>query len=500
MSARQMWIAVVVLLAGCASAPEPVPTPEAPEDGGAGDGGAADGGLAAMGELDGGAGDGGEEDGGEGDDSAALPGGLLALAPEELELAARRLGLQQALERGEVDPLQPLSAAARPEAQAREPRPLPEPYAALLRALEGVAGKEAERDPDRAAGLVFEAAQLLAGHDQLLEARARAEEALDRGRDPALRAAAMELLLELHLALADWAQVENWSRALAELSPDPGRRAALAGLARNAHRRWAEELGELGRGLWERGERDAGAEKLEAAAEALSELAEGWPAAAPPGEEPRAQAVPAMLHLAAECFALADSLAAAGQAATRLFEEFPHSAHAARALQLAGQAAFARGDFPAAADLWLRLVDGHPASELCPEALRKAAVAFERAGLVPQAAQAYERWAREYPARPEAAATFLRAGEALERAGEWAAAAESHRRFVRSYGLDPAQGERVLWALFRIAEAQRALGQPGEARVGYLAVVKMARGLQLTTGGLGARALQEAEARLAAPR
>ncbi len=492
-----MAVLVAALGAACAGGPETLPTAGAGEDGGAGDGGPAEGGA-----PDARPGDGAQEAGVAADGAGvpALPGALIALAPEELELAARRLEVQRALERGELDPPGVLSAAGRLEAQPLAPRPLAAPHQALLRALDAVAGRCAERDPERAAALAFEAAQLLAGHAELDEARARAEGALARGRAPSLRRAALELLLEIHLARSDWERVEVACRALAAESPDPDRRAALARQARGARRRFAEELGALGRRLWERGERDAGGERLLVAAEALVALAVAWPAAVTPGEEPRAAAAPAMLLQAAEGYALADALAEAGRVAERLVAEFPASPQADRALFLAGQAAFARADFPAAADLWRALVDGHPGSELRAEALLKAAVAFERAGLVPQAAEAYERWAGLFPARPEAAETFQRAGEALERAGAWAAAAESHRRFVRAFGLDAAQGERVLWALYRIAEAHRALGQPGEARVGYLAVLKLARGLQLTAGGLGARAAAEAEARLAAPR
>jgi TolA-binding protein len=427
------------------------------------------------------------------------PGFLVALAPEELGLAARRLAVQQALEAGELQPLGRLRAADRPEAQYLAPRPVPRAYAELVTALDLAAERVRERDPARAASLSYEAASVYAAHDCLDEARVRLETVLAGRPDEGQRLAAMQLLLELHLARQDWEQVAAWSQELAARALEPDERARLLALGPGARRRAAEEQAARGRRLWAEGLRDEAAASLASAADGFLALADTWPEQAP-GLDPRARALPEMLHEAAECYALAERSELAGRASARLARDFPSHPLADRALFLEGQTALGRGDFRAAARTWLALVAGHAGSELRAEALLKAAVALERAGDAREAAAAFERWAELYPDAPEAADTFLRAGEALERHGDWAEALASRQRFLARHKARPEQAERVVWALYRAAEAELALGRPDRARLGYLAVLKLGRGLRLPAGGRGARAMAGAEARLAEPR
>jgi TolA-binding protein len=353
--------------------------------------------------------------------------------------------------------------------------PVPEPHLALVRDSDVLVARFPGHE--KAPAIAYKAGEVFYAHGDLDEARCRLEEVVDRWPAAEVARFAANLVVETHLAVKDWAAVEESAARLQakEVAKDPALRAALQKL----------KLG----GRFNRAVEAMAAKDWERAAQLFVALVD---------EEPRHEFADKALYNAASSLESARRVDAALALYDRVAAEYPSSPLADAALFRVGYDAESAFEFEKAAARYLALVERYPASKHRKDALYNAARALENLQRYGESAAAFARYAALHPDADDAARAQLHAavvyGKMADRRREVDALEQLVKRFSRTK-----EHELVVQAHLAMALARRELGDADGAREAYAAALGEfgRRGLRPEEHPRAAAAAAEARFRLA---
>jgi tetratricopeptide (TPR) repeat protein len=362
---------------------------------------------------------------------------------------ARGSAVEAAVARGEVAASPVRRSADRPEGD----RPAPRPLAEVEQRLVDASDRYGELFPalPKVPKVLFKAAELVFGHDQLAEARRRFSELVTRFPRDEVAPFAANLVIESYLSEKAYAEVEAFCRDLRGRPEVPGGPAFAAELARfqsGAAFKLAEALDRAG-------ESEQAADRYLAVADSDlgSELAD------------------LALNNAAVALEKARRWDSAARLYERLVREHPRSALADTALFRVGVTAERFFDLPRAVEAYERLAAEYPKSPRVADALYNAAVALESSRDYERAGRAFERYCDLFSVRDDAPDVCFRAGVVYAKMGAPRRVVATYERYLRTFRRPGPRAGRAVEVWLELGRAHAALNEPREATSAWQAAV-----------------------------
>ena len=357
--------------------------------------------------------------------------------------------------------------------------PMPLALDPVLQSLVRDSDAQEEVDPagPRTQAIAYKAAETFYVHNQFDEARCRFEGIVARWPESSVAQYSANLIIESHLAMKDWAAVEQ---AAARLQGNQvGQNKALASSLQKF------KLG----GRFNRAQQLMEQKQYEPAAAMFIALV---------AEDPRHEFADKALYNAASCYESARRFESALRLYERVYAGYPTSEFADDALFRVAWNAENTYDFDKAVNRYQLLVDRYPKSKHRKDALYNAARSLEHLQRYDAAAQAFSRYAQLYPGAEDAAKTQFHAALVYGKAKEWAKEIRALQEFVARFSRSK-EAELLVQARLRMGLAYRELGQEKPALKEYAAAVAefQRRGLKPDASPAAAAAAAEAQFRLA---
>jgi TolA-binding protein len=367
-----------------------------------------------------------------------------------------------------------LLSTDRSEAGLPSATPLPPAWRGLVRDSDLFLARAPGHE--KAPAIAYKAAEAFYRFDDFEEARCRFEEVVARWPGSEVAQFAANLIIESHLAMKDWAAVEQ---ASARLQTNE--------VARNEKLQASLQKFKLG-GRFNRAMQLMEAKQWEEAAALFTALVQ---------EDPRHEFADKALYNAASCYEGARRFESALRIYERISQEYPAASLADEALFRVGWNAENTYDFEKAVARYLALVENYPRSKHRKDALYNAARSLENLQRYDEAAAAFARYARLYPDADDAARTQFHAAVIYEKTRSYGRQVQALREFVRRFQ-GSKEHELVVRAHLEIALAARQLGDEKAARAGFVAAVAEfdRRGLRPEKHPAAAAAAAEARFRL----
>jgi TolA-binding protein len=366
------------------------------------------------------------------------------------------------------------STDRKPDEVVRQ-EPLPEVYQNLVR--DSDAFLDHLPSHEKAPAIAYKAGELFYLYNDYDESRCRFEEVVSRWPASEVAQFAANLIIESHLAVKDWAAVEQVSARLqsAEVAKNPTLNATL-------------QKFKLG-GRFNRAMQLMDEKQYEPAAKLFQALVE---------EEPKHEFADKALFNAASCYEGARRFESALKLYERISAEYPRSELADEALFRVGWNAENTYDFEKAVGRYVLLVDRYPKSKHRKDAIYNAARSLENLQRYDEAAAAFVRYSKAYPDADDAARTQFHAALIYEKDRAWRREIQAMQEFVRRFSR-AREHELVVQAHLKMGQAHKELGSDREARAAYALAVRefAARGLKPEVHARAAAAAAEARFRLA---
>lgn len=353
-----------------------------------------------------------------------------------------------AVARGELAPSVVRRNADRPAGD----RPSPRSLAEIEQRLVDASDRYAELFPSspKVPSVLYKAATLVYGHDQLDEARRRLAALVERFPGDEVAPFAANLVIESYLFEQAYAEVEAFCREVRSRPVVPGGAVFAAELARFE----ARAAFKLAEALDQGGASEQAAERYLAVVDSAggAELAD------------------LALNNAAVALEKVKRWDSASRLYERLVREHPRSSLADTALFRVGVTAERFFDLPKAVATYERLVAEYPKSPRVADALYNAAMALENTRDYERAGQTYERYCELFAARDDAAEVCFRAGVVYARMGAPRRVVSTYGRYVRVFRR-PGARARVIEAWLELGRAHARLGEQREATAAWESAV-----------------------------
>ena len=362
-----------------------------------------------------------------------------------------------------------------------EAEPLPEQLALLIRARDEyvAAGLVNKADPLVAGRFEFKAAEVFYRFGHLEEARKRFQAIIAQRPKEEVASLAAQYIIESYRVAEDWEKMAEWSERVVALdlgTPEERRklREEVTILKVGALFRSAEELFQK--------------EEYAKAAESYVQLV---------NENPQNKYADRALNNAAVAYEQLGRFESAMKLYERIYRDYPDRPFAENALYRVAVSSERFFNWRKAVESYLLLADKFPKSERRAEALVTTAALQENLQDYEAAAGTYLRYIREYPERPDAAASLYQVGLVYEKKRDYRAMFRTFERFIKSHGSDPANNERVLDALAKMAERRNVEGKWRDASSLYTRILKEFRARGLAPGSAMAAHAAKAQFMLA---
>jgi TolA-binding protein len=357
--------------------------------------------------------------------------------------------------------------------------PAPEPLAPPLQGLVRDSDAFLVKVPDspKAPAIAYKAGEVFYTHNHFPEARCRLEEVVARWPRSEEASFAANLIIESHLAVRDWAGVEQAAARLQQL--EVSQSPAVAG---------SMQKFKLG-GRFNRASQLMEDKRYDEAAQAFASLVE---------EDPRNEFADKALYNAASCHERARRFESALRLYERVYREYPKSSLAPDALFRVAYNSENTYDFERAVERYLYLVERYPQSKYRKDALYNAARSQENLQRYDAAAKTFARYAQLYPDAEDAARTQFHAARIYEKTRDYGREIQALRDFDRRFARTR-EVELLVQARLRMGLAYKELGQDQAARREFSAAVAEfgRRGLKPDSNPAAAAAAAEAQFRLA---
>jgi len=213
------------------------------------------------------------------------------------------------------------------------------------------------------------------------------------------------------------------------------------------------------------------AQKFEQAAEALLAIEQ---------EYPGSEYGDIVFFNAAEALERLEKWKEAAEAYTNLVMKYPSSKYAPDALFNAATDLEKANDFRRAAEVYDQLVTQYPDSPKAKDALFNMGFCYEKLGKPEKMAEAQERYSRLYPGEKDVEVLLMRSGEYYLKAG----LNEKALAVFKTYTVRYPRSDRAVEATFKMGRAYEAMHDQQNARLQYLAAMKLDEQL-VAAGGAG---------------